>query len=168
MVSAIAAAWALFGVDRSRTRSPALLRLSEALNVAKRSSAGWALPFPSGARGRTPTRTEVTGRAPARPATTRAAAVAARDRRVGRAITRGTFRGDRATVRRLGGLGERCWSDARRVTSGSLRCFRRDPQPAPYGDAPDRLHVLGTGVAMLLTADLGSDGYSTFVNGIWR
>ena len=26
--------------------------------------------------------------------------------------------------------------------------------------------VLGTGVAMLLTADLGSDGYSTFVNGI--
>lgn len=25
--------------------------------------------------------------------------------------------------------------------------------------------VLGTGVAMLLTADLGSDGYSTFVNG---
>jgi uncharacterized membrane protein YczE len=26
--------------------------------------------------------------------------------------------------------------------------------------------VLGTGVAMLLSADLGSDGYSTFVNGI--
>ncbi len=26
--------------------------------------------------------------------------------------------------------------------------------------------VLGTGVAMLLTADLGSDGYSTFVNGL--
>lgn len=26
--------------------------------------------------------------------------------------------------------------------------------------------VLGTGVAVLLTADLGSDGYSTFVNGI--
>src|SRR5688500_7085142 len=26
--------------------------------------------------------------------------------------------------------------------------------------------VLGTGVAMLLAADLGSDGYSTFVNGI--
>lgn len=26
--------------------------------------------------------------------------------------------------------------------------------------------ILGTGVAMLLTADLGSDGYSTFVNGI--
>lgn len=26
--------------------------------------------------------------------------------------------------------------------------------------------VLGTGVALLLTADLGSDGYSTFVNGI--
>lgn len=26
--------------------------------------------------------------------------------------------------------------------------------------------VLGVGVAMLLTADLGSDGYSTFVNGI--
>ncbi len=26
--------------------------------------------------------------------------------------------------------------------------------------------VLGTGVAMLLTADLGSDGFSTFVNGI--
>lgn len=28
--------------------------------------------------------------------------------------------------------------------------------------------VLGTGVAMLLTADLGSDGYSTMVNGIAR
>lgn len=28
--------------------------------------------------------------------------------------------------------------------------------------------VLGTGVAMLLTANLGSDGYSTFVNGIAR
>ncbi len=28
--------------------------------------------------------------------------------------------------------------------------------------------VLGTGVAMLLAADLGSDGYSTFVNGIAR
>ena len=26
--------------------------------------------------------------------------------------------------------------------------------------------VLGTGVAMLLTADLGSDGYSTLVNGV--
>ena len=26
--------------------------------------------------------------------------------------------------------------------------------------------VLGTGVAMLLAADLGSDGYSTFVNGL--
>lgn len=28
--------------------------------------------------------------------------------------------------------------------------------------------VLGVGVAMLLTADLGSDGYSTFVNGVAR
>ena len=26
--------------------------------------------------------------------------------------------------------------------------------------------VLGTGVALLLTADLGSDGYSTLVNGV--
>src|SRR5918995_3428536 len=42
MVSATAAACALPGVERSRTRSPALLRLSEALKVAKRTCAGLA------------------------------------------------------------------------------------------------------------------------------
>src|SRR5262245_38564464 len=36
MISATAAAWALSGVERSLIRSPALLRLSEQLNVATR------------------------------------------------------------------------------------------------------------------------------------
>ncbi len=85
MVSAIADAWALFGVDRSRTRSPALLRLSEALKVAKRSSAGLALLFwPWALRCAGSYADAEAGRAgAARPATTSAAAVAARDRRVG-------------------------------------------------------------------------------------
>jgi ABC-type dipeptide/oligopeptide/nickel transport system ATPase component len=38
MISAMTCAWALFGVERSLTRSPALNRFSEALNVAKRTT----------------------------------------------------------------------------------------------------------------------------------